>query len=146
MKLEELAKKVQALQDIEDIKNLHTDYVFCLINHQWGDIVNYFAENAVADIWHHGVGRGKDGIAKLFMDVIAKEVTWDSGHLLAQPVISVDGDTAKGHWILYIFFPGPPARWVQGRYDCEYIKVDGKWKFSSLKYTAPWPRPPESTG
>ena len=146
MTLEEMEKELRTLRDTEEIKKLHTEYVFWLMNHQWEDIIDCFAENAIADIWNHGVGKGKEGITRLFKDVIAKEVPWDSGHLLAQPVISVDGDKARGHWILYIFFAERPKVWVQGRYDCEYIKLDGKWKFSSLKFTAPWPVPPESTG
>ena len=56
---------------------------------------------------------------------------------------------ANGHWLLYLFFPntpqgGPPVSWVQARYDCEYVKVGGRWKFSVLKFAAPWPAPPKS--
>ena len=139
MTLEELEQKLQVLADIEDIKKLHTDYVYWLINHRWEDIIDCFADNATADIWHHGTGKGKAGITELFREVIAREVPRGGGHLLAQPVISVQGDKASGYWLMYIFFPQPSGGWIQGRYDCEYIKVGGKWKFSSLKFTAPWP-------
>jgi hypothetical protein len=62
------------------------------------------------------------------------------GHFTGQGVISVEGDRAKGHWMFYRFLPPPlPERWIQGRYDCEYVKEDGQWKFSFMKLTRPWP-------
>ena len=71
--------------------------------------------------------------------------------MLIQPVISVDGDKAEGHWIMYrlnYYFKGPSGQVVklfgpsvQRRYDCEYIKENGTWRFSRLKFTDPWPGP-----
>ena len=62
---------------------------------------------------------------------------------VALPVIQVDGEQAKGHWLMYIFISeagtGNAKRWISGRYDCEYMKMDGRWKFKTLIYTAPWP-------
>jgi hypothetical protein len=64
------------------------------------------------------------------------------------PVITVDGDHAKGHWMLYIFIADPAtgvvSRFLQGRYDCEYTRENGKWKFSKLVWTNPWPLTAES--
>ena len=84
---------------------------------------------------------GKEAVTRFFKEVIHKNVSGSKeGHFTGQPVISVDGDRAKGHWMFYRFVPGPsPTRWVQGRYDCEYVKVNGKWKFRFLKLTRPWP-------
>ena len=41
--------------------------------------------------------------------------------------------------MFYRFVQDPSRRWIQGRYDCEYVKENGKWKFSVLKMRRPWP-------
>jgi hypothetical protein len=144
MTIEELEKRVQAMEDIEAIKRMHRDYVFCLINHQWTDMVDCFTEDATMNIAENKPCKGKEEISHLLVDVIAERVPWDEGHFVSQPVITVDGDKAKGHWILYVLFFEPSMGWRQARYDCEYRKVNGEWKFSSLVFKAPWPAPPQS--
>lgn len=138
MTLEQLEKRLRVLEDIEAIKVLHRNYVYALASQQWDDMLDCFAENSAANIWTHGLRQGKKEIGELFNSFEGK-ILPTHGHLVAQPVITIDGDTAEGYWILYLFLPAPEAMWVQGRYDCKYIRVDGKWKFSYLKYTRPWP-------
>jgi hypothetical protein len=55
--------------------------------------------------------------------------------MAVQPEIHVSGDTAHGTWLIYMLFSKPTIQWVQGRNECEYRKVDGKWKLSKLKFT-----------
>jgi len=137
--LEELEKRIKVLEDIEEIKKLHINYVYLLCNLQWDDMLDCFAENATLDLLDHGVRKGKKEISEVFHNVLAKMIKPTDGHFVGQPVISVDGDKAKGYWILYLFFSEPSVRWVQGRQDCEYVKINGKWKFSSVKFSSPWP-------
>ena len=144
MSLEELEKRLSILEDIEEIKSMHREYVFWLVNHQWEDMVDCFTEDATAVIATNPPCQGKKEIAKLFTEVFAKVIPWNEGHVIAQPVISIEGDKAKGHWILFVFYPEPGGGWLQARYDCEYAKVDRKWKFSSLIFQAPWPVLPKS--
>lgn len=150
MTLEELEKKLRILEDIEAIKNLHHEYIFQLNNRQWDEIIDGFVEDATTNIGHHGLRKGKAEITKLFKEVISKINVGKvrDAHFAVQPVISVEGDKAKGHWLMYIMIADPTtgnaSRFTQGRHDCEYVKVDGKWKFKSVKYTRPWPIEPES--
>jgi len=137
--LEELGKRVKVLEDIEAIKQLHINYVYLLCNLQWEDMVECFAEDATMELLDQGVCKGKKEISGVFHNVLAKMIKRNDGHFVGQPVISVKGDRAKGHWILYLFFAEPEVKWLQGRQDCEYVRVGGEWKFSSVKFTAPWP-------
>jgi hypothetical protein len=137
--LEELEKRVKVLEDIEAIKQLHINYVYLLCNLQWEDMLECFADDATMELLDQGVSKGKKEISGVFHNVLAKMIKRNDGHFVGQPVISVDGDRAKGHWILYLFFAEPEVKWLQGRQDCEYIRVNGEWKFSSVKFTAPWP-------
>jgi hypothetical protein len=141
MTLEELGKRVKVLEDIEEIKKLHINYVYLLCNLQWENMLDCFAEDATLDLLDHGVCKGKKEISRIFHEVLAKMIKRTDGHFVGQPVISVKGDKAKGYWILYLFFAEPEMKWVQGRQDCEYVRVKGKWKFSSVRFTSPWPEP-----
>jgi hypothetical protein len=151
MNMEEIAKRLQTLEDIEEIRNLQHEYIFFLLNNQWKEMSECFTDDAYANIWRHGEHKGKAEIYKLFSEKIARVNPADrprDAHFTVMPVIRVDGDKAKGHWMLYIFVggtaQGAAGRYNQGRYDCEYAKVEGKWKFSKLVWTNPWPLTPES--
>jgi len=142
MSLEELEKRIGVLEDIEAIKRLHRNYVFYLSSRAWDELLDCFAEDATAEIWKHGLRRGKEEIKGLVYDVFDK-LEKTPGHLVSQPVITVNGNRASGYWILYLFPFTEPMTWWQGKHDCEYVKIDGKWKFSSVKFTRPWPEVPE---
>jgi hypothetical protein len=139
--LEGLGEKVKLLEDIEAIKQLHQNYVYLLCNLQWDDMLECFAENAQLELPGQAVLKGKKEISGVFHNVLGKMIKRTDGHFVGQPVITVDGDRAKGYWILYLFFAEPEVKWGQGRQDCEYVRVNGKWKFSSVKFTLPWPTP-----
>jgi ketosteroid isomerase-like protein len=142
MTFEEMEKRLKTLEEIDAIRNMHNGYIYALASQQWDDMLGCFAEDAVADIWKHGARRGKKEIRELFQGFEGK-ILPTHGHLIAQPIIHVDGDTAEGYWILYVFMAEPQMQWVQGRYDCKYVRENGKWKFSHLKYTRPWPPVPK---
>jgi hypothetical protein len=144
MELEEMEKRLRTLEDIEAIKTLHHNYAFWLTSSQWDEISDCFAEDAEVNIWKHGPRKGKKEILKFFREVItAGRKSGSPGHLVAQPVINVDGDRAKGYWIMYLFF-NEPTQCIQGRHDCEYVRVEGKWKIKSVKFTRPWPVQPDT--
>jgi ketosteroid isomerase-like protein len=138
MILEEMEKRLKTLEDIDAIRNMHNDYIYALASQQWEDMLDCFAEDAVVDIGSQGARRGKNEIWELFKGFEGK-ILPTHGHLLAQPVIKVDGDTAEGYWIMYVFIDN---KGYQGRYECEYVRENGNWKFSHLKYTRPWPPVP----
>ena len=152
--LEEMEKRLKVLEDLEEIKKLQRDYIFWLSNHQWDDMVNCFAEDAIAKIGKHGEQKGKKAIKASFDSDISKVASYQKGgQILIQPVITVYGDTAKGYWSWYrlntefrsssgqsVQLFGPE---MQARYDCEYKKEDGKWKFSRMNLARPWPEQPD---
>lgn len=69
----------------------------------------------------------------------ADELTPMMVHQPITPLIEVTGDEATGRWYLVGMVTsqtseGPKARLVQGRYDNEYVRVDGCWKLSCLHF------------
>jgi hypothetical protein len=143
--LEELEKRVRVLEDIEEIKQLHRNYIFWLSNTQLEEILGCFAEKATVKIGAHEEVHGKPAYARQLSGILGG-MRPKGGHMLVQPVVTVDGDRAQGYWIMNRFFyhdfaepDGPKLKWLEGRYDCEYVREGGKWKFSLLKWTSPWP-------
>ena len=62
MNSELLSQNVQNLIDIEEIKRLHLGYVYALNSLQWDVMLDCFTENAIIDLWDHGVCKGKKEI------------------------------------------------------------------------------------
>jgi len=143
MTKEEMEKKLQRLEDIEAIRQMHTDYVYELSAMHFEKMLDFFAEDGTLELGPRAV-KGKKAIFQVFQDVIARNLKLTDGHIVAQPVIAVDGDKAHGHWILYIFAPEPKVGWVQGRQEVDYVRVKGEWKFRNMKFIRPWP-PLEAT-
>jgi hypothetical protein len=140
MTLEELEKRVKTLEDLEQIKTLHREYLMYIQNLEMDKALDCFSENIVTDIAQYGIKKGKKEVGKFFHDVIRENVFVSrDGHFTVQPVITLDGDKAKAHWMFYRLVPQGERRFVQGRYDCEYIRENGKWKFSLVKLIRPWP-------
>ena len=134
MNLEELEKRVRTIEDLEQIKQMHREYMSCLDNIEFARALDFFTEDAEVEVRHSGVMKGRKNYSRIYLGTLAQRKERHDGHLVGQPVITVDGDTAKGHWIVYMFFSVPTIEWIQGRHDCEYVKENGKWKFSNLKF------------
>jgi len=133
MTLEMLEKRIMTLEDIEEIKKLNKECVFYLANRKWDDLLDCFVEDSTADIDTFGRHKGKkeiEDLVKKEFDKLPKAM----GRPIGQPALYVDGNRAKGHCVLYTLPYGPSATWIQGRCDHKYVKTDGKWKFSSVKF------------
>ena len=105
MSLEELEKRLRTLEDIEEIKQLQARYVDCLTTIDWDGLVDCFAENGFVDLSKGA--RGKEEIARFYKEEIAITHIGMEGNYVLHPVISIDGDKAKGSWLLYTMFSQP---------------------------------------
>ena len=145
MNLEELEAKVKELDDIEQIKQLQIRYVNYLTTCQWDELVDCFDEDGATDFPYPDIGltRGKAAVAKDFKERIARAHIGQEGNFVVHPIITVDGDKAKGSWLLYIQAPlgrksstgEDMADWVQGYYEMEYVRKNGEWKISLLRWS-----------
>jgi hypothetical protein len=143
--LAELEKRVQIMEDIEAIKQLQVYYLNCLITTKWAELLECFAEDGVFEA-HAGVAKGKKALAKIFKEEISINHIGQEGLFVVHPIVTVDGDKAKGSWLLYMQFAQPrklhyknkpdidAPNWRQGFYDMEYVRENGSWKISRLKW------------
>lgn len=157
-RLDEMEKRLQATEDIEQIKQLHRQYEnYHTFGYDWGRLSCY-AKDAILEYGGHQ-WKGIEAIAEHmrlnkteepfppFQDV---ETPRPDGHFAVHPIITVEGNKARGTWMMYEMHSHPRTYqslfWIQGLYDCEYVKENGQWKFSHLKWwdrihpqgTPPW--------
>ena len=100
MTLEEIAKRLQALEDVEKIKFLHQHYMNLMDNLRYEEVLDLFTEDATLEVRNFGVKRGRAEMAEVYLDILAKSrgnVRHD-GHMAIQPEIFVDG--GYGQWDL----------------------------------------------
>ncbi len=147
MALEELERRVKTLEDMDQIQKLQVHYVNCLTTASWPEVYDCFAENGVID-FPQGTARGKEEIKAIFTNVVAQMHVGLEGNFVVHPIVTVDGDTAKGSWLLYIQFcrprdlpsdflaqiGGESPDWMQGFYEMEYVREGGTWKISLLRW------------
>jgi hypothetical protein len=151
MTSESLESRMQRMEDIEEIKQLQIRYVNYLITGKWDELLDLFDEDGAVELGPNGLHKGRAALEKEYKERVARGHNGHEGDFVVHPLISIDGDKAKGSWLLYLQkqFPykldnGRDQDWAQAFYDMEYIKKNGKWKISLLKVnTRIWsPRPP----
>ena len=142
----ELQRRIAVLEDIEAIKRLKAEYCdICDSKHDQDRIVGIFTADG---IWESkGVGRagGYAELRKLFKS-FAERISF-SQHNVFNPRIEVNGNQAHGTW----YFLGPftfrkdnRALWLAARYEEDYVKIDGVWKFQHLRAIGRMAAPYES--
>ena len=141
-----IEKEVQRLMDIEAIKDLKNRYArMCNDNHNYELVDTIFSpdvrwECSPDDPWGSAVGR--EAFIELFKGFQKQMDGRCLGHNITNPIITFDDDThAHGHWHLFgAFKSGEESKGAgvgfleQGYYDDDYVKIDGKWYISTLRF------------
>ena len=102
MTLEELEKRVKELEDVEEIKKVQFAYVNNLNVANWDEIGDCFAEDAKLELPASGKRQGRKVIADFFRNELSFIHIGKEGIYCIHPVISVEGDKAKGRWLNYV--------------------------------------------
>jgi hypothetical protein len=155
-KIRALEDKIQELQDIEDIKKLQRAYGFYLEHWMAEDLVDLFADGEDSELWiAAGKFRGKEAISRLFRHGNEDKFRISRSEFLHQVMqlsgvvhVNPGGKSARGRW--YGFganaFPIEGGKvspgWMDGVYEVEYVKEEGKWKLKKvhwcMTFRAPW--------
>ena len=135
MDIEELARRVQAIEDAEAIKKLHQHYMDLMDDLKYDEVPDLFTDDAEVDVRGSGPNTGRAALEKLYHGIRDMKNGRDNGHMAIHPDINVNGDTAAGTWLVYMLYEEPEGAWVQGRNEVEYRKENGRWKIRRLKFT-----------
>ncbi|RJP74346.1 MAG: nuclear transport factor 2 family protein [Candidatus Abyssobacteria bacterium SURF_17] len=139
----DLEKRIQVLEDIEAIRKLKALYCYLVDAavagdvSKWDELLEHFTVDAWADFELLGRYEGIENVSKLFKEVVASLLSY-SAHMVSNPIIEVNGTEARGRWYVHVPLTGKAenmAGWLQGRYDEEYVKINGKWKWKSMTTT-----------
>lgn len=132
MDMQELAKKIQTLEDIEAIKQLKYEYALrCdrAINEKDPEpFFEVFTEDAIWDVGAFGRYEGKTAIRAVAFEVLSKQIKF-TYHFFTNPLLEVNGDEATGKWYLWAVYTMADGQdmVLVGYEDEKYRKVDGKW-------------------
>ncbi len=133
-RVKQLEAKVQELSDREAIRELRCYYHEYINTAKLSDIIGLFIEDGEFDFAHLGKGQGR-AAQKKFFEGLANYLSTVKQFIHNQ-VIEVHGDTATG----FSYLEAKPvykgeSYLVAGRYDDEYVRQDGQWKFKKMKFT-----------
>ena len=135
MDLAELERRLIRMEGIEAIKQLKARYcAICDDDHNTSKITTLFVDDGIWEGASFGKAQGHAAIRELF-GTFQKMISF-SQHMVMNPIIEIKGDRAQATW----YFLGPftyrkenQAQWVAVRYDDDYVKVNGEWKYQHLR-------------
>ncbi len=136
-----IEERIRIIEDIESIKKLKASYCYWADAGIAGDpsgmdqLIDHFTDDEPwADFGPFGVHKGKEAVGAFYREVVPATLSY-SAHMVANPIIEVDGDKARGSW--YVDVPctlqgAERALWLQAKYEEEYVKEGGTWKWKSI--------------
>ena len=130
-----LEARIRRLEDIESLKTLKHRYAeYCDNDYNPDQLAPLFTRDAIWDGGPMGCVAGRDAIHAFF--TAASTAMPFAVHHYTNAVIAVDGDRATGSWLLWqpCVHGSGAALWIAGRYQDEYQREDGEWKFAKVTF------------
>jgi hypothetical protein len=139
-RVKELETKLQEMTDREAIRDLRYRYHEFVNEGRFREIPNLFTEDGELDFAHLGKAKGRTEIMTFFgaiagdtpSDPNRARITWVK-QFIHNHVIQLHGE--HGHGFSYLEAKpiyGGEAFLVAARYDDDYVKRNGEWKFSKM--------------
>ena len=142
-RIDRLDAAVQAEEGIRAVKRLQLTYGHYLESGLWADLADLFTDNAVGELRGGTTITGKANLRAHFMQQAGRtSLGLANGqlhaHLILQPIVTLgaDGATAKGTWheVAMLGKFGESASWLGGIYENDYVRDNGIWKISRVRY------------
>jgi hypothetical protein len=149
-KIKELEKKVQRLDDINEITRLQRVYSYYVMHMMRDEIADCFADDKETTLrWLEGTWKGLKGVKRYFgVGTDRPEPNPGFVHQV-MPIAGVvdvdpDGIHAKGRWYSFGGVAVPDQKTgktnpgiVGGLYEIDYLKQKGQWKFWKIDWIIP---------
>jgi hypothetical protein len=139
-RVRELEGKVHELTDREALRDLRYRYHECINEGKFADIVDLFTDDGELEFGPLGSAKGKQQIVAFFKRLGPGASGQGPNFSFVKQyihnhVVEIRGDRAKG----FSYLEAKPvingeAHLVAGRYNDEYVRVGGQWRFSSMKF------------
>ncbi len=132
------------VDDVNAIEKLQRVYGYYTDKMLWDDVVDLFAEDGTLEVGPSGVYAGHSSIRDYLYSLSGGQVGPIEGelyeHMQLQPIVTVapDGRTARARWRAFMQLgragSGSGGTWGDGVYENAYVREDGVWKISSLRF------------
>ncbi len=142
--LEDQVRALQTLLDIEEIKKLQRAYGYYLEHWMAQEIIDLFADGDGVCLdfpWNEGTYLGKAGVRRYYEGRFKPDRELFHQIMPISPIIDINsnGIRAKGRWYGYGAIASPRGQGmgqsiINGIYENEYVKEDGKWKFLRISW------------
>ncbi len=134
-RLADLGRRLQHLQDVNDVEALQRTYGYFVDKGMWTEISQLFAEDGTYEIGGRGVFIGPKRVLEYLQVGLGAEHPVEGrliNHMQFQPFVSVsaDGRHAKVRMRAFVMSNGG---WGIPMYENEYTKQGGVWKISKLR-------------
>ena len=102
------------------------------------DLAQLFTEDAVLDFTElfGQTLTGRDELRRFFGQTVHRNRVW-MWHAFVNPMLEVEGDRARGRWLLYAMSKvsiDVPPKVTYGRYEDEYVRTANGWLQSRLRF------------
>ena len=129
-------ERLRRLEDLEEIRGLMMEYRRALDEKDFRRYSELFARTGQFDA-NGQVATGPQEILELVEGMVGTLLTaerFDDFHVVANPIIDLDGDRARASstWVYFLRGDGDadaPRLAKIGRYDDELVREDGRWRF-----------------
>ena len=144
--MDDLKERQERLEDLEAIRRLkHYYYCHCIDRTLSGEksaieeTISRFTDDIVADFTGFPLAEGREQVVDFYARAVPEILSY-SQHQVFNEVIDINGDSAKGLWYLNcpVIFTEASALGrvspglIVGRYQEEYLKEDGIWKWRRI--------------
>lgn len=131
---ETLISRVNAIEDRAAIRRLRYDFSTYIDARDWERFETLFVSDSTVEFpeTDRPSITGMDGIRE-WCDDIEDGYTF-TYHMVHHPRIDIDGEHASGMWYFETATEtSDTAELALGMYEDEYVRVDGDWKFETIR-------------
>jgi hypothetical protein len=133
-RLADLGRRVQRLQDANEVEALQRTYGYFVDKGMWTEISQLFADDGTYEIGGRGVFIGPQRVLEYLRVGLGAERPVEGrliNHMQFQPFVTIspDGQHAKIRMRAFVISNGG---WGIPMYENEYVKQNGVWKISKL--------------
>ncbi|MGE0683063.1 MAG: nuclear transport factor 2 family protein [Candidatus Binatia bacterium] len=134
-RIQALEGAVQNLDDHEAIRTLRCRYHECINEKKFADILDLFTEDGDLDFGYLGKARGRAELTTFFVEKVPGLLSFVK-QFVHNHVIHVQGDHGTGLSYLEAKSVAKGESYlVAARYDDDYVKQNGQWKFKRMHLT-----------
>jgi hypothetical protein len=142
-----LEERIQRLEDLEAIRYLKHHYYCHLVDRSIAgdkaaidEMITRFCDDISIDFTGIGLVEGFDPVCNFYREALPMVLRWTQ-HRVMSEAITIDGDTASAVWYVDCPMDGVPednfmgwagSGFIAGRYQEEYLRVDGVWKWKKI--------------